>query len=271
MAIATAIIRPTAHINHTSSGADIDNIENLYDNNLSTYSKFSSTTSVGVLKNFDTSEISQSIKKIISIKFCLNYTPGSGTKPRAKPVYKATSTTNFTGIGANSNIDVNKLLSGNVYYADFSEGVTFWNARLTEFMSGGFEVRLYSGNKGDTLYEAYALVEYEYEAPKITITTQASPTEGGTISAGGTIDLGSPLAIVATPYEGYEFSHWLFNGVPAYISNPLDQHYFSENTVVTAVFKRTGIQSSVYSGKKSVPVYSGKKIISVYSGRKKLS
>lgn len=271
MAIESAIIRPTAHIKHSSSSADIDNMENLYDNDLSTYSKFSSTTSVGVLTKFDTSLISPSIKKIISIKFCLDYVPGSGTKPRAKPVYKATSTTSFTGIGANSNIDVNKLLSGNVYYADFSEGVTFWNARLTEFMNGGFEVRLYSGNKGDTLYEAYAIVEYEYEAPKITITTQVSPSEGGTISAGGIIDLGTSIPFTATPNEGYEFSHWLFNGVPAYWENPLVGYCCSQDTVITAVFKKIGNQSSVFCGTKRVQVYCGTKKVSVYCGTKKLT
>lgn len=232
--MATAIIRPTGHINHTSSSADIDNIANLYDNNLTTYSKFSSTTSVGILTNFDTSTISSQIQKITSIKFCLNYTQGSGTKPRARGVYGATSTTKYTECG-DSNQNVSNLISGNDYYCELPGAVTFWNKKLSEFMNGGFQIRLYSGNTGDVLYEAYAIIEYE--VPMITVSTVSSPAEGGTVTGGGTYESGSTVTATATPNTGYAFSHWLINGANAGSNNPISGALTSDTTV-TAVFEK---------------------------------
>lgn len=267
--MATAIIRPTGHINHTHTAADIDNIANLYDNNLSTYSKFSSSTSVGVLTNFDTSAISPQIQKITSVKFCLNYKPGSGTKPVAKPVYNATSTTKFTKVGSDKNVEVTKLISGNDYYADFPDAVSFWNARLTEFMNGGFQVRMYSGNTGDILYEAYAIIEYE--VPTITVTTNASPSEGGTVTGGGTYESGSTVTATATPNTGYKFSHWLVNGADSGVTTPTISGVLTENTTVTAVFVKAEEPSKVYCGSKKVSVYCGTKKVSVYCGTVKIS
>lgn len=152
---------------------------------------------------------------------------------------------------------------------DFPVGKTYAINNISKLLNGDITARLYAKSKGTKIYEMY--IEVECYIQTITITTQVSPSAGGTISAGGIIDLGTSIPFTATPNEGYEFSHWLLNGVPAYWENPLVGYCCSQDTVITAVFKSTGIQSSVFCGTKRVQVYCGTKKVSVYCGTKKLT
>ena len=45
-----------------------------------------------------------------------------------------------------------------------------------------------------------------------TITVSASPTEGGTITGGGSYEVGAICTLTATPNEGYTFINWMENG-----------------------------------------------------------
>jgi hypothetical protein len=152
---------------------------------------------------------------------------------------------------------------------DFPVGKTYAINNISKLLNGDITVRLYTKSKGTKVYEIQ--LEVECYIQTITITTQVSPSAGGTISAGGIIDLGTSIPFTATPNEGYEFSHWLFNGVPAQGENPLVGHHCSQDTVITAVFKKIGNQSSVFCGTKRVQVYCGTKKVSVYCGTKKLT
>ena len=55
--------------------------------------------------------------------------------------------------------------------------------------------------------------------PKFSITTSANPTEGGTVSGGGTCNYNQQVTLTATPNEGYVFDKWTKDGeVFSYLS-----------------------------------------------------
>ena len=47
---------------------------------------------------------------------------------------------------------------------------------------------------------------------RFTINVSANPTEGGTVSGGGTFDSGASRTVTATANEGYSFKNWTENG-----------------------------------------------------------
>ena len=55
------------------------------------------------------------------------------------------------------------------------------------------------------------IVQYDYSLSE-TIAAYANPTNGGTVSGGGTYTIGSTCTLTATPYQGYEFVNWTENG-----------------------------------------------------------
>ena len=55
------------------------------------------------------------------------------------------------------------------------------------------------------------VVQYDYSLSE-TITAYANPTNGGTVSGGGTYTIGSTCTLTATPYQGYDFVNWTENG-----------------------------------------------------------
>jgi len=55
--------------------------------------------------------------------------------------------------------------------------------------------------------------------PLYTITVSAFPTNGGTVSGGGTFVAGSTNTVTATATNGYLFANWTTNGIVASISN----------------------------------------------------
>lgn len=52
----------------------------------------------------------------------------------------------------------------------------------------------------------------ECATPKYSVTTSASPAEGGVVSVGGIYAEGSSVTLTATPAEGYEFVNWTKGG-----------------------------------------------------------
>ena len=61
-----------------------------------------------------------------------------------------------------------------------------------------------------TFYWYFSNVSFdlEYEIPTITVTTNASPAEGGTVTGEGTYEYDSTVTLLAIPNSGYVFSHW---------------------------------------------------------------
>ena len=65
-------------------------------------------------------------------------------------------------------------------------------------------------------------LQAEFSMNQVSISTNANPVSGGTISGGGTYQVGVPVTLVAQPNEGYQFVSWTENGVvvcssPTYI------------------------------------------------------
>ena len=77
-------------------------------------------------------------------------------------------------------------------------------------------------------YVAHFVVE------TFTITTTANPTEGGTLTGGGTYEFGEIVTLNATPNEGYDFVNWTENGMvvsaePSYTFGVGGSHDFVAN------------------------------------------
>ena len=77
-------------------------------------------------------------------------------------------------------------------------------------------------------YVAHFVVE------TFTITTTANPTEGGTLTGGGTYEFGEIVTLNATPNEGYDFVSWTENGMvvsaePSYTFGVGGSHDFVAN------------------------------------------
>ena len=70
-----------------------------------------------------------------------------------------------------------------------------------------------------------------------TVTTSASPNNGGTISGGGNYIDGATCTLTATPANGYSFSYWEVNGSPVSYTNPYS-FTVTGNVTVTAIFNR---------------------------------
>ena len=83
-------------------------------------------------------------------------------------------------------------------------------------------------------YVAHFVVE------TFTITTTANPTEGGTLTGGGTYEFGEIVTLNATPNEGYAFVNWTENGmvvstVPTYTFGVGGSHDFVANFIVQTI------------------------------------
>ena len=239
--MATAIIRPTSYINNSNSSYTINNIERMYDNDESTYGQGkSSTQGICILQGFNTSTLSAVFNSggvLKSISLCMLATNGSSTsEPLIRMVHDAPNVTNYTDCGDDSvKVDVGGGTTPKWYTYNFPKATTYWNNNLNAFINNGLQVRLASIINVTKVYDVY--VSIEYEVPMITVTTNASPTEGGTVTGAGTYESGSTVTCTATPSTGYKFSHWLVNGVNSGSSNPISGALTSDTTV-TAVFEK---------------------------------
>ncbi len=68
--------------------------------------------------------------------------------------------------------------------------------------------------------------------PLYMVTVSASPTNGGTVSPGGTNESGSSITVYATNNSGYGFAGWTSNGIPAVSTT---NYTFTLSTNVTLV------------------------------------
>ena len=92
---------------------------------------------------------------------------------------------------------------------------------------------------GDVTYQIVA----HFVKKKHTLTTSASPSEGGTVTTGGTIGENETKSLTATPKTGYKFSKWTVSGTGAKLSSTTAATTTftmgSANATVTAVFIKT--------------------------------
>ena len=83
--------------------------------------------------------------------------------------------------------------------------------------------------------------------PLFTYTVSASPSNGGTVSPGGTNQSGTSITVIATNNSGFAFTGWTSNGVPT-VSTTNYTFTLNTNVTLTASFVATAPQIDVYSG-----------------------
>ena len=54
----------------------------------------------------------------------------------------------------------------------------------------------------------------QFQVQSYTISVSANPTNGGTVTGGGTYNYGASCTVTATPNQGYTFINWTENGTP---------------------------------------------------------
>ena len=83
-----------------------------------------------------------------------------------------------------------------------------------------------------------------FERTSHTITLSTSPAEGGSVSGGGTFDLGKGTTLSATPASGYSFVGWQVNGQIVNRNATVKIDRLDRDYNCTAIFVKTGV--SVY-------------------------
>ncbi len=92
-----------------------------------------------------------------------------------------------------------------------------------------------SSNRYDWLIDDISITQ---SAPtQYTITANANPTSGGTVSGGGTYNQGATCTLTATPASGYEFLYWK-KGNTQVSTNATYSFTVTENATYTAYFQQ---------------------------------
>lgn len=92
-------------------------------------------------------------------------------------------------------------------------------------------VKFYDANVGGTI-----TVKCDTET-KYTLTVQASSSEGGTVSGGGTVKAGEYCSFTATANDGYEFAGW-YDGNTLVTTSASSQIAMTANKTLTAKFSK---------------------------------
>ncbi|TYB95822.1 MAG: InlB B-repeat-containing protein [Kosmotoga sp.] len=91
-----------------------------------------------------------------------------------------------------------------------------WTETLIATPTGDYEFRGWKLSTGETIEATTTEIDVNdetitatalFKRPEFEITVSATPTEGGTVTGGGTYELNSNVTVIATPNE-----HWGFNG-----------------------------------------------------------
>ncbi len=85
-------------------------------------------------------------------------------------------------------------------------------------------------------FEVWTLTRLDLVVPKATLTVEASPTGGGTVTGDGTYDCCTYAPITADPAGGYDFVNWTGSGITAPDSAETTVHMDGDKTV-TANFE----------------------------------
>ncbi len=102
----------------------------------------------------------------------------------------------------------------------------------------GFRVNNATSSSG-VLFWGIDNVSITQSAPtQYTITANASPTNGGTVTGGGQYNAGATCTLQATPASGYEFLYWK-KGNTQVSTNPNYSFTVTENATYTAYFQQS--------------------------------
>lgn len=270
MAVLTVISRPQA-ILHTNNNAT-DFFAGAIDGNASSYGEatlYGTGTATAIYGSFDFSQIPAGAK-INNIKVYVKaYSSRTITLFSCRLVKNAEDQATYTdlGDGAKDFVSDASISSSSYKVANYPIAAS---AVDTSFLkNGSLQARLYLKTAGVLtsttirLYDLYVEVEY---TPLITVTVNASPAEGGTVTGGGTYESGSTVTATATPNSGYVFSHWLVNGANAGSSNPISGT-LDADTTVTAIFEKSGVNNIFIGTAQPKEIYIGtQKVKGIYIG-----
>jgi len=94
------------------------------------------------------------------------------------------------------------------YWMAKEQGSSAYYQGITNPTSDAVVASAYAGNENEDVYEAYFEEDPEYQPTDHTITVVANPSDGGTVSGGGTYADGATCTISATAASGYHFIKW---------------------------------------------------------------
>ena len=98
--------------------------------------------------------------------------------------------------------------------------------------------RYYTSNGGGQIWYVDDFSITEPAPTQYTITANASPTSGGTVSGGGTYNSGATCTLTATPASGYEFLYWK-KGNTQVSTNATYSFTVTESATYTAYFQQS--------------------------------
>ena len=87
-------------------------------------------------------------------------------------------------------------------------GTGIFTSSITGLTAGTlYHVRAYATNSAGTAYGADVTFTTQ-QVPTYTISVYANPTNGGTVTGGGTYNYGTTVNLTANAYSGFTFDHW---------------------------------------------------------------
>ena len=171
-------------------------------------------------RNWSGSEQTVFIKEVSSTALGGSYSGTSGATivkqallemPTAGEAYTITFDTPYTYNGGNLLIGVYNTTKGSynqVYWygtSNLTSGVSAYGTNNSNLSSVGYSAQTFLPKTTFT----YMPVPDE----PVAITVSSNPTNGGTVTGGGTYDPGTTVTLTATANEGYSFTNWTKNGV----------------------------------------------------------
>ena len=179
--------------------------KNMYDGDDST-SYMPTSTATHLLSNFDVAALpSNAIVTGVSVYVCGFFT-SSGGYVDIMLVKDATSTSAYTDLGDGAIRFIDGVRTKTAETKAFPVATSVCT---TEFLkSGALQMRSYirKGNGYPHIYDIYVVISYKM--PSSTITVNASPTAGGTVTGDGEYENGTTATLTATPSTGYKFKQW---------------------------------------------------------------
>ena len=173
------------------------------------------------------------INKVTITYRCRGHRSNSGYK-------KATARTGYTDTSGNiqwTTTHTEEVARANDDASQFTDTIT----NPTRDNNGQYRMNVGVINNISTLaltiYVLSITINIDYTPPSYNVTVNTTPSNGGTVSGGGSYTSGNTVTITATPNVGYKFAGWANqSGVITTTVNPYS-FTISANTTFTAVFE----------------------------------
>lgn len=111
----------------------------------------------------------------------------------------------------------------------------------------------------------------DYTIKQHTLTLYSSPTEGGTVSGGGTYKDGTAVTITATPNEGYAFKEWQHENGTLLSTNATYSFNIGLDWIFYAIFELNKINNIYIGTSQPKKIYIGtQEVKAVYVGTTKV-